>query len=118
MHNGRGLTQLSARLHSFRQIVGYFDFSLSTGSLFGCTLFAYTQGTEWPVRMGRVDSSDGGAAGRIPADDAPISEIVAFMKQLGAKPGMLGFRGGGVAGLSGLWGRVLEGWYHGRVCLA
>ena len=48
--------------------------------------------------MGRVDSSDGGAAGRIPADDAPIAEIVAFMKQLGAKPGMLGFGGAGGGG--------------------
>lgn len=46
-----------------------------------------TQGTDWPVRLGRIDSSDGGAAGRIPLDDAPVSEIVGFMKQLGAKPG-------------------------------
>lgn len=45
------------------------------------------QGTEWPIRLGRVDSSDGGAGGRIPSDDAPVSEIVGFMKQLGAKPG-------------------------------
>ncbi len=52
------------------------------------------QGTEWPVRLGRVDSSDGGAPGRIPADDAPTSEIVAFMKQLGAKPGMSVFMWG------------------------
>jgi hypothetical protein len=61
------------------------------------------------VRMGRVDSSDGGAAGRIPADDAPIAEIVAFMKQLGAKPGMLGFggaRGGGVGRVGRGVGRV------------
>jgi hypothetical protein len=48
---------------------------------------SHPQGTDWPVRLGRVDSSDGGAAGRIPADDAPVVEIVAFMKQLGAKPG-------------------------------
>lgn len=46
------------------------------------------------MRLGRLDSSDGGAAGRIPSDDAPVSEIVAFMKQLGAKPG--GFKNYGV----------------------
>lgn len=45
------------------------------------------------MRLGRIDSSDGGAAGRIPSDDAPVSEIVGFMKQLGAKPGGLGFVG-------------------------
>lgn len=39
------------------------------------------------MRLGRVDSTDGGSAGRIPSDDAPVAEIVAFMKQLGAKPG-------------------------------
>lgn len=45
------------------------------------------QGTDWPVRLGRLDSSEAGPGGRIPADDAPVSEIVGFMKQLGAKPG-------------------------------
>jgi hypothetical protein len=67
-----------------------------------CTLLSLSpepQGTEWPVRMGRVDSSDGGAAGRIPADDAPIAEIVAFMKQLGAKPGVQGWLMGAVCEL-------------------
>lgn len=53
----------------------------------GGKIITEVYGTEWPIRLGRVDSSDGGAAGRIPADDAPVAEIVGFMKQLGAKPG-------------------------------
>jgi hypothetical protein len=39
---------------------------------------------------------------------APISEIVAFMKQLGAQPGMLGLGGGGVGLVGNGVGRVVS----------
>jgi hypothetical protein len=66
---------------------------------------------------------------RIPAAGAPIAEIVAFLKQLGAKPGVFGFWGGGNRDLCATWvpEHVMSGWGQsqlvvcvrggGRVCL-
>lgn len=54
----------------------------------GGDIIATVYGTEWPVRLGRLDAPAPGP-GRVPAADAPVPEIVAFMKQLGAKPGVL-----------------------------
>jgi hypothetical protein len=56
----------------------------------GGEIITTVYGTEWPVRLGRVDSSTAGAAGRIPADGAPVAEITAFMKNLGVKEGEWG----------------------------
>jgi hypothetical protein len=53
----------------------------------GGEIITTVYGTEWPVRLGRVDSATPGAAGRIPAADAPVGEIVDFMKKLGVKEG-------------------------------
>lgn len=55
----------------------------------GGEIISSVYGTDWPVRLGRQDSSEPAPAGRIPADDAPVSEIVAFMKTLGVKDGKL-----------------------------
>eukprot|EP00882_Tetradesmus_deserticola_P003731 GHRQ01003946.1.p1 GENE.GHRQ01003946.1~~GHRQ01003946.1.p1 ORF type:complete len:361 (+),score=156.95 GHRQ01003946.1:38-1084(+) len=56
----------------------------------GGEIITTVYGTEWPVRLGRVDSATPGAAGRIPADGAPVAEIVAFMKGVGVKGGAAG----------------------------
>jgi hypothetical protein len=53
----------------------------------GGEIITTVYGTEWPVRLGRVDSATAGAAGRIPADGAPVAEITTFMKNLGVKEG-------------------------------
>lgn len=58
----------------------------------GGDIIATVYGTEWPVRLGRLDAPAPGP-GRVPSADAPVPEIVAFMKQLGAKPGALDMRG-------------------------
>lgn len=53
----------------------------------GGEIITTVYGTEWPVRLGRVDSAAAGAAGRLPAADAPVAEITAFMSKLGVKEG-------------------------------
>eukprot|EP00878_Enallax_costatus_P021417 GHUV01022668.1.p1 GENE.GHUV01022668.1~~GHUV01022668.1.p1 ORF type:complete len:293 (+),score=57.94 GHUV01022668.1:504-1382(+) len=55
----------------------------------GGEIIATVYGTDWPVRLGRQDSSEAAPAGRIPNDDAPVAEIVSFMKKLGVKGGEL-----------------------------
>uniref|UniRef100_A0A383W9J5 Plant heme peroxidase family profile domain-containing protein n=1 Tax=Tetradesmus obliquus TaxID=3088 RepID=A0A383W9J5_TETOB len=56
----------------------------------GGEIITTVYGTEWPVRLGRVDSAAAGAAGRLPAADAPVAEITAFMGKLGVKEGSAG----------------------------
>ncbi|WIA23161.1 hypothetical protein OEZ86_010056 [Tetradesmus obliquus] len=56
----------------------------------GGEIITTVYGTEWPVRLGRVDSATAGAAGRLPAADAPVAEITAFMGKLGVKEGSAG----------------------------
>lgn len=53
----------------------------------GGEIITTVYGTEWPVRLGRVDSATPGAAGRLPAADAPVADIVVYAKQLGVKAG-------------------------------
>eukprot|EP00879_Flechtneria_rotunda_P011362 GHRR01011867.1.p1 GENE.GHRR01011867.1~~GHRR01011867.1.p1 ORF type:complete len:324 (+),score=114.29 GHRR01011867.1:58-1029(+) len=53
----------------------------------GGEIITTVYGAEWPVRLGRLDSAEAPPAGRLPADDAPVKEIVAYMKQLGVKGG-------------------------------
>jgi L-ascorbate peroxidase len=56
----------------------------------GGDIIATVYGTDWPVRLGRVDSAEAAPAGRIPDDAAPVTEIVDFMKKLGVKSGAAG----------------------------
>ncbi|GIL48968.1 hypothetical protein Vafri_5468 [Volvox africanus] len=44
-------------------------------------------GAAWPVRLGRVDSTVPAPSGRIPAADASVEEVKAFMEKLGVPPG-------------------------------
>ncbi|KAF8056140.1 AK1 [Scenedesmus sp. PABB004] len=53
----------------------------------GGEIITSVYGTDWPVRLGRLDSAAPGPAGRLPPAGAPVADVVAFMKQLGAKPG-------------------------------
>jgi len=50
------------------------------------TLLATAFGSDWPVRLGRVDSNVPGPAGKIPQADASVEDIRSFLLQLGAKP--------------------------------
>jgi hypothetical protein len=56
----------------------------------GGEIITTVYGTEWPVRLGRVDGAAAGAAGKVPTEDAPVGKIVEFMKKLGVKEGERG----------------------------
>lgn len=56
---------------------------ISSGGNVIATAFA----ADWPIQLGRIDATEPDPAGRLPALDAPVAEVKAFMAQLGRKPG-------------------------------
>ncbi|KAG2487468.1 hypothetical protein HYH03_013890 [Edaphochlamys debaryana] len=45
---------------------------------------------DFPVKLGRVDSTEAGPAGKVPAADASVADITAYFAKLNVKPGSQG----------------------------